>query len=478
MTDMSPTADGPSMLLKLPNEVIYRIIDQVHPHDIENLAVCCRTLMVLAGPAVALHRERRALGTLALSSWRKMDCTTSPLALLRAIYEDWRVAVYPTTVAFKRPIPREDTEEDSDYDDDDEDELFAEVDTMGQAALVHEATKRSTNVDGRVPDWPLRLIAEVPALSQILSSRWKNDADDDDQTVSQILINRLTNLTTLSLSGGLWRDWYNMKIFRIASQMQSVAKVEKAVEGVQLPHTLDKLREVRLIGSLYGTEMLKFRDLAMFAKIASVRSLYAVQLFGGLEGYKVKLKAWNITALEIRASFMNGVQLRSFLRGVQALERFIYHQEAEWEADLPSEVDGIVRALRDYARCSLKHLQLSGEYYAWNKVNYAMFLRDFTNLKSIALSIDLRYYCDEKDNRTVLRILGILPDVTQHLVLIHSESSDLEPEALEWIAPLHNLKEIVFDGWQGPCEAAAGFVERCGSLGIAVTYRRLESLWG
>ena len=125
MSNAPLTTDPSSMLTNLPNEILYRIIDQVHPHDIENLASSCKSIQLLAEPAVKLHRQRQDLQILILSIFSDTKCDTSPLAVLQAIAEDWRVAVYPTAVAFRCPLRIRETDDSHDAVDDDElDQLF------------------------------------------------------------------------------------------------------------------------------------------------------------------------------------------------------------------------------------------------------------------------------------------------------------------------------------------------------------------
>ena len=123
MAEADPTMfRGGRTLLDLPNEVLFRFIDEVQPQDLVNLTLCCRGIYNLTTKALVLHAKRSAeFSKLVLRLWRKNPWlddmeepprpyiwdygiigSLDPFKLLQNIDRDERIALYTHTLEVNR----------------------------------------------------------------------------------------------------------------------------------------------------------------------------------------------------------------------------------------------------------------------------------------------------------------------------------------------------------------------------------------
>lgn len=86
-------------ILKLANETLLQIVDNVHPDDIVNLSRSCRILNRLARDTLAQHVIRRkTYNKVTLYGCHRHQDDTHPITLIAEICKDPRIAYYPRSL--------------------------------------------------------------------------------------------------------------------------------------------------------------------------------------------------------------------------------------------------------------------------------------------------------------------------------------------------------------------------------------------
>jgi len=82
-------------LLKLANETLYQIINNVTPNDITNFSLCSKEIHRLCQDALKLHHERkRTLSDMVFRGCWVHNEVAHPMTLVAEICNNWRVAYY------------------------------------------------------------------------------------------------------------------------------------------------------------------------------------------------------------------------------------------------------------------------------------------------------------------------------------------------------------------------------------------------
>ena len=83
-------------LMKLANETLIQIIEDLHPEDILNFSLGCKDLGLLAQETLAQHRERQeTYSDVILCGCHRHDDNPHPSTLIVEIYRDPRIAYFP-----------------------------------------------------------------------------------------------------------------------------------------------------------------------------------------------------------------------------------------------------------------------------------------------------------------------------------------------------------------------------------------------
>ena len=440
---MAKTLPSKSRLNTLPDEIICAIIDQTHPDDIESFALSCKSIMLLFEPTLALHRHRKSLRTITLLIREKKNWFSPALALLHAIYLDWRVAAYPTQVTFGFAHSR--------MEEDMSEGMIDKISAMTQTPIKTSLSRAALGMLRNEVKLPLNWLddMESPMRDSPLArdtTGWRAKFESDRCLSIESLMDTLSHLTTLTLADGFWLEDPFMEFQKIARSVRDdVSLVRSNGEIIPRLKAMKNLRKVRFIGSFDDAPGLSLADLAAFAEISSVRSLYAFNTEEGLHEWPIKPRAWNITSLTLQRSAIQAEHLRNLLKGVKNLEFLVYDYENTILLD--DEITEIVLALREFASLSLRHIQLSGDFGIWTANYKVMNFGDFRNLKSMALAHNLLHYIDDNQQVQRLAFYEILPPSIEHLRILspisHIKLAKMSPPSL---GNLKHLK-VIFDGW-------------------------------
>ena len=91
-----------SASLKLPNETLLQIINDVHPDDILNLSLTCKSIWQLARRTLQRHMTRQeTLPEIVLYGCHRHQDSPHPLTLIADICKDPNVAHYPRSLKVK-----------------------------------------------------------------------------------------------------------------------------------------------------------------------------------------------------------------------------------------------------------------------------------------------------------------------------------------------------------------------------------------
>ena len=389
-------------LLSLPNELILRVIDQLHPATIEPLAACGnKKVKSLIRQRLARHRDHKAdYSTLVFGGdtirgrlqerhgWRISspfnidDCACQ---FISKFIQDNDLAYYPKTLCL-------DT---SDFDGD-QYEHGLEF-TLGQA------------VGSKLPS---RLVSSIRLCP--LSEIGEEDFDDTETPSccnwnlnTALLFAILPNLQSVFILESCDGDLLSACVSRFVRHVAAASRRTDAT-----PHNIGRalplLKELTVefdsmrsecdgYSEYDGIDLDNIATYAPFAMLPSMRTLQGKNVtgrkhsencssvfrwpFGTLE------RSLSITTISFINSTVNAQTFKSFIEGLAALREFTYHHEDPLGCAVVYQPQDLVEVLRTYAADTLVKLDLSARQSELNyceKVGqHVVSLHAFTALKFI-----------------------------------------------------------------------------------------------
>lgn len=381
-------------LMRLPNELIFRVVNLVHPHDIESLVLCNKSINRFAQEALARHLELKRKYSVIRPKIRKelegFDLQARNEEL-RLVDVEW---VDPSTYAFMADIIQNgdivyyavDLRLPLDAFMDYITEPFFVLDDIESEDYYSQDSIASRKSFLVVRDY----IRNTPLLSMEDKAQWSfylHTRNNRDVGLA-LLFSLLPNIQSVTLARGC----HDPELDLINRIVKSIADISRSsnIDSERSRKHLSKLQTVTFNFHNYLTNNLE--AFLPFAMLPSVRLLKG-QNIGQMpyeQGRFIPLK-WpstfparqsTVTEINFTNSAIGAQHFRSFLAGIAALQRFTYHY---WHN--PNSADfqprGIVHALEEFAAKSLVSLDLTA-------IQYEPKLEDEQYLKTLRKLIALK----------------------------------------------------------------------------------------
>lgn len=139
-------------LLKLANETLFQVIEDVQPEDILNFSLTCKFLSVLSEDALAQHAaKRKTYSEVTLYGCHRHEEALHPLTLITEICKDPKIASYPRSLkieccdlfAGRRGDESQEYDEDGFTEEDDEDDAEQKKSDDAMAEAMTDKFERS-----------------------------------------------------------------------------------------------------------------------------------------------------------------------------------------------------------------------------------------------------------------------------------------------------------------------------------------------
>ena len=410
-------------LLEFTNELLYEIVDQIHPDDIVNFALSCGHLYRLADEALSLHRERKQYQNVILDGCHRHTHNLHPLEFMEALCTDWRIGECVKTLRVQccsRPVQgsdEEDEEEDyANYEDAVEDWLAVMLRTESfiQEKIFESGVPTSERHDVAVRnlhgDSNRELnLCDVEDLCACAKS-------GDRGAIVALLLFFVPNLKSLHFAEFSW---------------DTAPYLDRVILSMAEPNPrprkpLMELSKVHFEGHEECPKGENFEALISFATLPSMRRISGKFVEGRVDqmiDWKFPPHSSNVTEILLQHGQVKADFLNQLLIGMKHLKRFIYdhydHDPSEPSGRM-METHDIIGTLLEHTKHSLEYLSLEGLPGEIQPCKTS--LRDFKVLKEVVL--DSQIYVEGFGP-----ILALDPDSLQHLVHL----VDVLPPSIESI---------------------------------------------
>lgn len=353
-------------LIEIPNEILYKIIDNVHPDDIIDFSLCCKSVHLLAKDAVSLHLRRTFRGgNFGLTGCHRHKNNSHPLRLIQAICMDWRVREYAKHLIVScchHPVEVVDRSSEEE----------AEI------KMDKEKWKEEKEEDDIINHTKMHVIKgyiEEKALEFGFDVRgWCDLLRKGDRVVMLVIVFLcIPRLEKLCLHEFTWD----------ANRLHNAIRAMFEQPGAR--RFLTNLSEVCLQGNEENRMGECFQSFMTFATLPSMRKISGELV----QGFQKSIPEWtllpntsNITEIDLQRSAVKAENLTQVLVGIKSLKRFTFDQSVQME------VHKIVAALLQYAKHSLECLQLTGRCEEDDDIDSRR-LQSFEVLKDVGLSLPL-----------------------------------------------------------------------------------------
>ncbi|KAI0165348.1 hypothetical protein GGR52DRAFT_104987 [Hypoxylon sp. FL1284] len=443
-----------SRLELLPPELRFQIVAETIPEDFENVRLVCKTLNAAATPFLEQYMQRRQRfrhvkfpftystvhDDISSSASEVAEPTSREIMgslyhMLLCIAQEPIVARYIQTVDFRDdPIYRHDP------------------DTWRQSPHPRGKTLALEDRD-RIRD----LLRASPQIREA-----GVDADDYFAdimnpyewrgVVQAFLLTLLPNVTTLT-PGWLWDDWLELGETPMRRVMDATVRMANAPASHA---SLSKLRTVRpSVGEGYD-ERLKLTSCSHLLALDSLRAFYAGSMVARDDGYTgYDFKPYfdrfgrNLETIELYASVIGGLEMRTLLSRTPNLKNFRFAQETKWHGcGYDWDIGGSLAVIQELVGGSL--VELSVTLMGDRLNNEGSTLTDMSGfLKLKALELDFCLLCgpaynkgtanlDEDDDDppvgdpAMVRLVDLLPPSIEN-VRIYNFSIEIDASGLSQV---------------------------------------------
>lgn len=471
-------------LPEFPNEILYKIIDHIHPDDIINFSLSLKHFHAVSKDAVSLHMHRKkTLPQVAVHGCHRHLENAHPLRLIRDICMDWRIGEYVKWLRYDcchRPIDPHmiaaGAEGEIDYEDvekykgvkGEDDSFIGTTMDVIQGYIEKKAAESGFS-------------SPTSFDVQLLCSEVRKG---ERGAMLAILLLFVPNLERLCLDEFTWVSYH------LADTIVAICE-QNPRQDPQARKPLMKLFEVCFLGAREGWMGENFQLFIPFAALPSMRKITGdfVQAFHG-EFYE-----WtgaphtsNITELDLDHSAIQPEYLTNLLVGIKSLKYFTYQHDAQLVQGHGMEGQLIIDTLLEHASHSLEFLCLTGRYKVsrTGEGNKDRSLRDFKVLKEVFLPgaayLTLGPWRGPKPDggfhREDIQLLYLLPPSIEEIYLDYSirglghSSGFLDHFPEEKDRRLPNLKLVAISDHESPSqseeESAKACVEMCEKLGVTL----------
>ncbi|MCJ1429037.1 hypothetical protein MMC29_006950 [Sticta canariensis] len=357
-------------LLSFPIEIILQIVKEVSPEDIEQLAMSCKKVYILAGERLRKHAEmKRKYNQLVLCNFSHMDIKkVDPASILRDVLVNDQIAFYPQDIIIGS--------------------LSYRVRQDAQEELALDAPVHSEDFDAHFfEDVQDRLLAKLqgcPYLNDYNAQSLRKSITEGHQLASvALLITLFPNLRSMRVYPTETLGDYVDDRF-VHEMVLTIAKASSASERPIPSPALSKLSVVELHTGL------DFGDLLSFAALPSMRYISGM----GLSSYRFDVTSGmdmsGLRSLKLSMGKVKCDSLIKLLGGIKALKIFIYHN-----GEVEFQPRRILTVLAERAAHSLTHLTLTNPSIQGPRPIladcYFGSLRCFQSLKEII--VDRKIFC-------------------------------------------------------------------------------------
>lgn len=450
----SETGQDMFPLMRLPVELILRVIDAVYPGDLDALGMCSKTMRAIAEEALARHRERRAKYSVFIfeDGWGHYS-----YSLFEKLVQTRDLAYYPRTV-----------------------QIGTHKSACGGVI--------SSNIFSKVFD----LVRRVAIFQDWEKKEWLGALLDRGSQSAPIalLFLFLPNLRSVCFDSFLYCDmWMRPPYTMFERILGSSGSTERT--PCKTEEALSRFQEV-MIKCVWpehpGFITNSIQLYAPFAFLPCMRSLRGERINGRSDGWREtafsqKLRSARtskITKINFTHSAVDAKSFDVLIGGIPALREFRYHHFSHDEEFLPSyQPMGIVKALRRYTFKSPEVLELTAGQYMTEEDHRIGSLRMFRVLRDVRLDDELlKKRVAFPFNRILSRmerLVDVLPKTTTTLRLIQrthdKDAIDLFLDIAEWKEErLPQLKEVVYNKRELPATSLSkGIRENLAKIGIVTS---------
>ena len=446
-----------------PNEILYKIIDQIHPDDIINFSHSHRHFHAVCEDAVSLHLQRkRIFENIILHGCYRHAPNSHPLVAIKQICMDWKIGEYPKALTFEccGRNPYNSDDEDDIEKEKEEYRVAREEDDLLVSTIMEEIQDyiEERAVDLGVPETSglapgdLLMDDESDLNKFNLEASCKKVIKGDRVAMLALLLLFIPNLKVIRFKSCTWgNDDLRDAIHWMSKQtLQRTSNVRKP---------LMNLSEVRLLGRFDFWRGETFEAFMPFATLPSMRTIFGEYVEGfdrAEDEWKFPPHTSNVTEIILQHSAIKAQYLSQLLLGIKALKRFTYHRHAYVEDPnelyefCPVETHQIIGVLLEHARHSLEFLSLTGLCHlrdANSDIHACKgSLRDFEVLKEVILDsnvyVELASYGRPRYDRHDMtyfakryqisrHLVDVLPPSIETVMLIGNEIADHAPGLLD-----------------------------------------------
>ena len=481
-------------LLEFTNELLYKIVDQVHPDDIINFALSCRHLYTLAGEALSLHMERKQYQNVILDGCHRHTHNLHPLEFMETLCTDWRIGEYVKSLRVQccqHPVEgsnEEDVEEDYViYEDAVENDqhlcvaIMLRIESFIQEKVFESGVPTSDRHDLAVKSLH-RYSNRKPNLCDV-QYLCASAVSGDRGAIVALLLFFVPNLKALRLTEFSW--------YTTPSMDRVILSMAEPNPRTRTP--LMNLSKVHFEGAGENWKGENFEALISFATLPYMRRISANFVEGRIDqmiDWKFPPHSSNVTEISLQHGQVKADFLRQLLIGVKGLRRFSYEHH-DHDPSEPSgrmmETHDIIGTLLEHAKHSLEYLSLTGQPANINSCKTS--LRDFKKLKEVVL--ESQVYVEEfgpihlelgaDSLQGLVRFVDVLPPSTESIKLVGCFVLDHAPHLLHGLLEqkktlLPKLKNLKI--WSIMIQPDAKWVEqlrrKCEKVGVTldVGYQR------
>lgn len=435
-------------ILDLPNELIRRIIELVHPDDMETFALLNRLVYALATDTLSSHNAlKKRYSSLKISyldydhsiaqAQRSRD-SNHALLLLASIFKNPDVAYYPEVIHV------------GSCDD-------------SEGGYASDAEDVSRERESAVRQYSVQLRNMVDA-NQLIDEDLKEDMGDSishsgsESVAVTLLMTLLPNLRHIDLcswSAGEDTELLHNVIYRIA-------KANWDSTSTDYGKALSRLQSL----SMNAFEVEDGEDINGFIPFALLPSMRT------LRGHKVRGDddlIWptiyhpqpsTVTEINLKDSCVEASCFESLFAGIAALKTFAYEhggsEPSAWKKHVHYRPIAIIDALSKHASHSLEALGIDcndGMLDEEDEDELPESLRSFTRLKSIRLEDRLFQNLGRvgsEDGSVVVRLVDYLPASTTTFTLVQLDDPEFTMQLLEGLPQekaekLPKLVKLIFE---------------------------------
>ncbi|CAF9905737.1 hypothetical protein IMSHALPRED_003954 [Imshaugia aleurites] len=374
-------------LLDLSNELLYKIIDHIHPDDILNFSLCRKEIYLLAKDAVSLHVQRKRMYEyIHLFGCHRHEDKIHPLHLVRNFCVDWRVGEYPkhlTLSCCEHPhdpyhLPDEEDKEDT---------RIYEVEKRENDTISH-------NTMQAIQSYIKEKAAKAGFLEFDMETVYREAKRGERIGMVTLLLLYVPHLESICLA----RVTANY-ILLLEHVIRFIA--EQNMQRSPGAHKiLMNLSTIDIDGSHNEERRENFDFFILFAALPSVRKIYGDFVLGDgpcLFDWTYPAHTSNVTTVFLSNSAVRIEHLEQLLLGIKSLTVFHYEHNPDIANGHGMQTSKVIAALSKHVSHSLESLRLDGQCSIdWNDDDVDFdhrWLQGFEILKEVFIHIRLYVEC-------------------------------------------------------------------------------------